>query len=257
MRLEGKVAIVTGSTFGIGKASAILFAREGAKVAIVGRSEEAGEALVQEIEQAGGEAFYLRTDVSVRDDCDRLVQETVNRYGKLDILFNNAGFGLWKHLLETTDEDWDRVFATNLRGMFLMTRAAVPEMAKSGGGSILNCGSIREILPAADLVAYGATKGGIAGFTRALAVDVASMGIRANCIAPGYVMTRQWDVWFDSVSMAPDERQKVIDDAAAAHPVNRLGTPEDIAYAALYLVSDEATFVTGAWLLVDGGMHLV
>jgi NAD(P)-dependent dehydrogenase (short-subunit alcohol dehydrogenase family) len=140
--------------------------------------------------------------------------------------------------------------------MFLMARAAVPEMARSGGGSILNCGSIREILPAPDLVAYGATKGGIAGFTRALAVDLAPMGIRANCIAPGYIMTRQWDVWFDSVSMPPDERQQMIDEAAAAHPVKRLGTPQDIAYAALYLVSDEASFVTGAWLLVDGGMHL-
>jgi NAD(P)-dependent dehydrogenase (short-subunit alcohol dehydrogenase family) len=256
MRLQGKAAIVTGSTSGIGRATAILFALEGAAVAIAGRGEETGEAVVQEILSRGGQAFYLRTDVSVRGDCERLVQETVARYGKLDILFNNAGIGLWKHLLETTDDDWDRVFSTNLRGMFFMTRAAVPEMAKAGGGSILNCGSIREIMPSPDLVAYGATKGGIAAFTRALALDLAPMAIRANCIAPGYIRTRNWDDWFDSLGLSDDERQRTIDEAANRHPVKRVGTPQDIAYAALYLASDEASFVTGAWLLIDGGLHL-
>jgi hypothetical protein len=253
MRLQGKVAIVTGATSGIGRASAVLFAAEGAQVVVVGRNEKRGEATVDRIAQAGGQAFFVRADVSIRADCERVIAETVKRCGKLDILFNNAGFGIWKHLLETTDQDWDKVFGTNLRGLFLMTRAAVPELAKNGG-SILNCGSIREIMPAPDLVAYGTTKAGIAGFTRALALDLAPMRIRVNCIAPGFIVTGAWDAWFESVPGI--DRQKVLDDSAALHPLKRLGTPEDIAYAALYLVSDEASFVTGAWLLIDGGLHL-
>lgn len=248
MRLADKVAIITGATFGIGRATAQLFAREGAKVVAAGRTVEAGEKLVREIENEGGRGIFVRTDVSVTEDVQRMITAAVDTYGKLDILFNNAGIVTWGKVTDEPEEDWDQCINVNLKGAFLGIKYAVPEMIKNGGGSIINNSSIWGIAASHQGgVAYHASKGGIIMLTKKAALDYASDNIRVNSIVPGDIAM---------IGDAPDEYwqdPEVIKDRLARQPIPKVGMPMDVAPAVLYFASDESSFVTGSVLVVDGG----
>lgn len=253
-RLDQKVAIVTGAASGIGRAAARLFASEGAAVMLVDRDAERGEEAARQIADAGGRALFRRADVAEEGDTRALVEQVVAAFGGLDILFNNAGIMPGGTLLTQTVAEWDRVMAVNLRGMFLCARAAVPAMrAREGGhsGSIINTASPTGLLGYADLVAYSTSKGGVLAFTRALAVEVAP-AIRVNAVVPGTVNTGILQSYLDTV----DDRDAILRAFAAQHPLGRVGEPEDVARAALFLASDDASFVTGSALVVDGGLTI-
>ncbi len=243
MRLEGKVAIITGGTFGIGESTALLFAKEGAKVVIAARNADKGERVVSLIKEQGGDAIFIKTDVSQEEDVKELVRETVEAFGKLDVLFANAGVGAMGDIHETTMEDWNKLISIDLTGVFLCSKFAIPEMMKNGGGSIINCASILGHVGHPSVSAYAAAKGGVVNMTRSAAVTYASKGIRVNAVCPGYIDTPM------TSNLSEEMRQYLI----TKHPIGRLGTPEEIATAVLFLASDESSFVTGANLLVDGG----
>lgn len=243
MRLKDKVAIITGGTFGIGEATAYLFAKEGAKVVIAARNKEKGARVVQKIKENRGEAMFVRTDVSVEEDIINLMNETVKEYGKIDILFANAGIGDMGDVEDVTLEDWNRTISVDLTGLFLSNKYAIAEMRKTGGGSIINCASILGHVGQPSVSAYAAAKGGVVNLTRSLAVENAKYNIRVNAVCPGYIET-------DILSGLTDE---MLEHLKSLHPVGRLGKPEEVAYPVLFLASDESSFVTGANLLVDGG----
>ncbi len=243
MRLKDKVAIITGGTFGIGEATAYLFAKEGAKVVIAARNKEKGARVVQKIKENRGEAMFVRTDVSVEEDIINLMNETVKEYGKIDILFANAGVGDMGDVEDVTLEDWNRTISVDLTGLFLSNKYAIAEMRKTGGGSIINCASILGHVGQPSVSAYAAAKGGVVNLTRSLAVENAKYNIRVNAVCPGYIET-------DILSGLTDE---MLEHLKSLHPVGRLGKPEEVAYPVLFLASDESSFVTGANLLVDGG----
>lgn len=243
MRLKDKVAIITGGTFGIGEATAYLFAKEGAKVVIAARNKEKGARVVQKIKENRGEAMFVRTDVSVEEDIINLMNETVKEYGKIDILFANAGVGDMGDVEDVTLEDWNRTISVDLTGLFLSNKYAIAEMRKTGGGSIINCASILGHVGQPSVSAYAAAKGGVVNLTRSLAVENAKYNIRVNAVCPGYIET-------DMLSGLTDE---MLEHLKSLHPVGRLGKPEEVAYPVLFLASDESSFVTGANLLVDGG----
>ena len=252
MRLAGKVAIVTGSTAGIGKGTAILFAKEGSKVVVSGRTVEAGERVVKEIRAEGGEAMFVKADVSIASDVQELVQKTVETYGKLDVLFNNAGIGSKGLTADESEESWDRCITVNLKSVFLGIKYAVPEMIKNGGGSIVSNASMWGITASHRCAgSYVASKAAIIGLTKKAALDYAKQKIRVNCISPG-------DIGF--VGMENDEdywtRPDIVEDFETRQPYPHMGSPEDCAYAALYLASDESAFVTGSNLVLDGGMTI-
>lgn len=249
MRLAGKTALITGGNSGIGKASAILFAKEGAKVMIAARDAASGEATVSEIKQAGGTGEFLRTDVAKSDDCRRAVDRTLERFGRIDVLFNNAGMALVKTLHETTEEEWDRIFATNLKSIYLMCKFTVPHMIAAGGGSIINTGSQLSMVAAPSFAAYCATKGAIVNLSRAMALDYAKYDIRVNTLCPGAVATPLLLNQFAGKEGPQGNLQHLAD----LHPLGRIGQPEELAPAALFLACGEASFVTGAALVVDGG----
>ncbi|GAB4538821.1 MAG: SDR family NAD(P)-dependent oxidoreductase [Anaerolineae bacterium] len=247
--LTGKVALITGGASGIGRATATLFAREGAAVAVADLDEVGGEAVVHMIQEAGGQALFILCDVTRASDCQRAVRLSVDELGGLDILFNNAGIIRRTTVLETTEEEWDQVMAVNVKSIFLMSRYAIPVMEKAGGGVIINTGSGWGLVGGARAVSYCASKGAVVNMTRAMAIDHGGQNIRVNCICPGDT---------DTGMLREEARQLGIPDTeflaeAAARPLNRIGTPEDIAQAALYLASDAASFVTGTVLVVDGG----
>lgn len=252
MKLRGKVAAVTGAGSGIGRATAILFATEGAKVAVIDCVREGGERVVRQINELGGDAIFVLADVSRVADTQRMIQEAVNEFGKLNILVNNAGIELVRRTLETTEEEWDRVNAVNLKGVFFSSKAAIPEIAKSGGGSIINISSVNAVNGLPDLVAYSATKGGVLAMTIAMAKDVAPMNIRVNAILPAAVDTPMLRTYLNS---QPDP-EKALAEMINRHLLKRIGSPDDIAKAALYLASDDAQWVTGIALVVDGGYLL-
>jgi NAD(P)-dependent dehydrogenase (short-subunit alcohol dehydrogenase family) len=261
MRLKDKVSIVTGSSTGIGLAIAALFAQEGAKVVINCRTGN-GERAVDIIKQKGGEASCIKGDVSSPSDAERIVKETVKKYGKLDILVNNAAIAPYNNIENTSEQLWDRTLATNLKGAYLMSKNVIPELKKSGGGVIINTASIAGLIGYQSCIAYDASKGGILSFTRALAVDLGRAGtkIRVNAICPGEIIWSDWGEPFHSATMVkymedlpPKEREASLKEMIRRHPIGRIGKPEDIAYAALYLASDEASFVNGTHLVVDGG----
>jgi NAD(P)-dependent dehydrogenase (short-subunit alcohol dehydrogenase family) len=249
MRLNNKVALITGGTSGIGEATAILFAQEGARVAITGRDEKRGSAVVARILQAGGTAIFFRTDVRKVEDCRRAVDETLAAFGRLDILFNNAGVFYSHTTLDCSEEEWDLQIDINLKGTFLMSKCALPHMIAQKSGVIINNSSGWGIVGGDAAVAYCASKGGVVLLTKAMAVDHGRQGIRVNCICPGDVET----------PMLPDDARmrglKWEDYIAgcANRPLGRVGTAEEIAKAALFLASDDSSFMTGASLVVDGG----
>jgi NAD(P)-dependent dehydrogenase (short-subunit alcohol dehydrogenase family) len=249
MQLESRVALITGGGSGIGRATALLFAREGASVAVVDMDESRAQAVAQQVEREGKQAIAVRCDVSQAADCRRAVQETVTAFGRLDVLFNNAGIIRRASVLEITEEEWDRAMAVNVKSIFLMSRYAIPIMAQAGGGAIVNTGSGWGLVGGRNAVSYCASKGAVVNMTRAMALDHAAQNIRVNCVCPGDTDT----------GMLRSEAQQLGATAeaflagAADRPLRRIGKPEDIAQAVLYLASDASSFVTGTTLVVDGG----
>lgn len=248
-RLEGKVAVVTGGASGIGRASALLFAQEGAKV-VVADVDPRGRDVVAEITSAGGTALFVRTDVSQPEDVEALVRSTVETYGKLDIMFNNAGVeGEQQPIADCTVENWDRVLNVNLKGVFLGMKYAIPAMVKAGGGSIINTASTAGLTGYPNLPAYSASKGGVIQLTKTAALEYARKGIRVNCICPGGILTPLVERF--TAGLPQEQIQKMVE---AVHPVGRFGKPEEVARLAVFLASDESAFCTGAPFIIDGGM---
>ena len=249
-QLTGKVAVVTGGATGIGRAAAVRFAREGAKV-VYTVNRQAGKSTAQEIAEAGGEAIEIKTDVSNPRDVEDLMKMAVDTYGKIDILVSNAGLmSEHKPVGDVPLEYWDRVISVNLKGCFLCAKYALPHMIKNGAGSIVTVASISGLVAFPGEPAYGASKGGIIQLTRSLAIDYADRNIRANCLAVGIIdndMTRR-EMELDG------DPTEIRHELAKKQPVGRMGTNEEVAAAALFLASDEASFITGATLVVDGGL---
>ncbi|MGU7811722.1 SDR family NAD(P)-dependent oxidoreductase [Burkholderia sp. AW49-1] len=248
LKLQGKVALVTGGSSGIGRTTALLFAREGAKVAIVSRRSEEGQAVVEEIRNSGGDAMFVRTDVSRAEDCANAVAQTVSTFGKLDIAFNNAGVEAFGKAVADTDEaSWDFVMNINLKGMFLSMKHEIPELLKAGGGVIVNMSSTYGLVASAfGGCGYHASKAGVLGLTKAAALEYAKQNIRVNAICPAFVATAMVEKFLDETRMT--------DQIKGFHPIGRLGTEEEIAKAVVFLASDESSFMTGTALSVDGGM---
>jgi len=247
--LAGRRAIVTGGAGGIGRATALLLAEHGAAVAIVDRDGPRGRAVADEIEAAGGRAIAVSADVTSADDCRRAVEAAVTAFGGLDILFNNAGIIRRADVVDTTEDEWDRVIAVNVKSVYLMSRVVVPVMAAGGGGAIVNTGSGWGLKGGPRAVAYCASKGAVVNMTRAMAIDHGPQNIRVNCVCPGDTDTAMLR---EEARQLGEPVERFLADAAD-RPLNRLGRPLDIANAVLYLVSDAASWVTGAVLVVDGG----
>jgi NAD(P)-dependent dehydrogenase (short-subunit alcohol dehydrogenase family) len=245
-RLAGKVAFITGGGTGIGRACALMFAAEDAQVAVAGRRKEPLEAVVREIQAAGGKALAVTCDVVIRREVEAAISSVVQHFGRLDTVVNNAGAVVVATAEETSDEDWSRVLAINLTGTFQVSRAAIPILRKSGGGSIVNIGSYLGIVGRQSRAAYCAAKAGVGGLTRAMALDHAKDKIRVNCVCPAIVET-EMSLLF--LSKAADPRKQRL----AELPLGRFGKPEDVALMALYLASDESSWVTGTVFPIDGG----
>lgn len=247
-RLQGKVAIITGGAGGIGRATALLFAREGAAVTIVDLNQSAGLEVTRQISADGGRAIFVRADVTLASDCRNVIDRTVAEFGAIHTLFNNAGIIRRASVMDTTEQDWDEVMAVNVKSVFLLSREAIPTMAKSGG-SIINTASGWGIVGGARAAAYCASKGAVVLLTKAMAIDHGPQKIRVNCICPGDTDTAM--LRSEARQLGEAEDQFLSD--AANRPLGRLGTPEEIAQAALYLAGDASSFVTGISLVVDGG----
>lgn len=249
-RLAGKTAFITGGGTGIGRACAMLFAREGAKVAVAGRRAEPPAAVAAELSGAGDQAFAVVCDVTKSAEVERAVQSVVARFGRLDVVVNSAGAVLAATAEETSEADWDRLLGVNLKGTFLVSRAVLPELRKAGGGVIINIGSVLGLVGMKQRAAYAAAKGGVTLLTKAMALDHAHEGIRINCICPSLVET---ELIRELFSVVPDpeahRRQRI-----AQIPLGRLGRPEDVAQLALFLASEESSWLTGAALPLDGGL---
>ena len=253
MRLKDKVAIITGAASGIGEATAKLFAREGARVVVVDIQEEKGKDVAARIKAADGEAIFKNTDVSDETQVECMVRNVVEHYGKIDVLFNNAGAVVSKELHDTTEEDWNRIMDVDLKGVYLCSKYVVPVMKEGGGGSIVMCSSVNSIVAEPGLAAYCAAKSGVNGMTRAMALDYGCFGIRVNTICPGYIRTPMGEEYFDA-QPDPDAARRA---AGALHALGRMGDPIEIAYCALFLASDESSFVTGACLVADAGLSVI
>ena len=247
--LDSKTALVTGGGSGIGRAASLAYAKDGARVVVADVNVEGGEETVQMIKEAGGEAILVHADVSNPEDAQAMVDQEVGAFGSLDCAFNNAGIGGGRDRLLTADyleEDWDRVISINLKGVWLCMKAEIPQMLKQGGGAIVNTASIAGLVGLSGTVAYVAAKHGVTGLTKAAAMEYAKSGIRVNAVCPGYIETPLVQGIFERVE---GYRERV----AARHPMDRLGEPEEIAQAVVWLSSDAASFVTGHNMPVDGG----
>jgi NAD(P)-dependent dehydrogenase (short-subunit alcohol dehydrogenase family) len=252
MKLKDKVAVVTGAGLGIGKGVAQVFAREGAKVVVINRSTKNGEETVFEIKAEGGEAIFAKCDVADEKQVKAAIAQTIDSYGRLDILVNNAGIGIYKSVLDTTSEEWDKCLAVNLKGVFLCSKYSIPHMQKIGKGAIINMSSVHAHATANGVAPYCASKGGITALTRNMAIDYGPT-IRVNSIAPGWVWTPLIENLFEEY---PDP-QEMVKKVSERQVMKRMGTPEDIGQAAAFLASDEASFITGTELFVDGGLTAV
>ncbi|MCX9087195.1 MAG: 3-oxoacyl-ACP reductase FabG [Candidatus Methanoperedens sp.] len=246
MRVKDKVVIITGGGSGIGRETGILFAKEGAKVVIADVNEKAGAETVELIKNAGGEAFFARLDVSNREQAKQVVKETIAKYGRLDVLINNAGIIQDALVVKMTEEQWDKVIDINLKGPVNCIQAVVGQMISQGSGVILNISSIVALYGNVGQTNYAATKAGLVGMTKTLAKELGKKGIRVNAVAPGFIYT----------PMTEAMPEKILEMMKEKTPLKRLGTPADVASTLLFLASDEASFINGAVISVDGGLLL-
>jgi cyclopentanol dehydrogenase len=245
MRLQNKVALISGGAKGMGAVEAKLFAKEGAKIVIGDVLETEGKQIEGEINKTGGECLFVPLDVTDENQWNEAVAATVRRFGKLDILINNAGIFRTSPVEETSSTEWDQVMDINAKGVFLGAKAAIPAMREAGGGSIINLSSVAGLVGAAYSSAYSASKGAVRLFTKSTAIQYATDGVRCNSIHPGVIQT---DMTKEAIADSQFKAQRL-----DPTPLARLGQPEDVAYGALYLASDESSFVTGAELVIDGG----
>jgi len=255
MKLKDKVAIITGGSSGIGRATAILFGREGAKVIVTAdRNVEGGNETVRLVKVAGGEAMFVKADVAKEEDAQRTVKIAVDKYGRLDILVNNAGWVLISPFEETTTEQFDKVVSVDFKGTFLMSKYAIPQMKKQGRGVIVNLGSVAGHVGQVDHAVYCGTKGAVIAMTRAMAIELAPHNIRVNSVSPGSVDTPmlRGDIRQEAI-MHKEDPEKLIEERTKEGVLGRWATPEEIAPVILYLASDDSSYVTGADMLVDGG----
>jgi NAD(P)-dependent dehydrogenase (short-subunit alcohol dehydrogenase family) len=250
VRLAGKVGLITGGTSGIGRATAVVFAQEGAQVAITGRDEARGRAVVEEIAATGGEAVFVRADVRSAEDCERAARATVEAFGRIDVLFNNAGIYVANDTLGCDEAEWDAQVDTSLKGAYLMSRAVLPTMIAQGSGSIVHCSSGWGLVGGAKAVAYCAAKGGMILMTKAQAIDHGPQGIRVNAVCPGDTETPMEVEDARNQGIAWEEYLREVSEG---RPIPRIGRPEEVALAVAFLASDESSFITGAAIPVDGG----
>jgi meso-butanediol dehydrogenase/(S,S)-butanediol dehydrogenase/diacetyl reductase len=250
MRLKDKVCIITGGGSGIGRASALLFAREGARLAVADKRLQAAEAVASECTGEGAQALPVEVDVARAIEVQRMVAATVAAFGRLDVLVNNAGYGIAGSVVETDEQAWDDLMAVNVRGVFLCCKYAIPAMKTTGGGAIVNTASVVAAVGIRDRAAYCASKGAVAALTRAVAIDHVGDGIRCNAVAPGTIDTP----YFDGILRKSADPVALRKNLEARQLLGRLGTPEEIAAAILFLAGDESRFATGTILTIDGGM---
>ncbi|MDO8531383.1 MAG: SDR family oxidoreductase [Dehalococcoidia bacterium] len=244
---DGKVAIVTGASSGIGRATALAFAREGARVVVADVLVAGGDETVRMVKKAGGQAIFIKTDVSRTADVQTMVERTVRKYGRLDCAFNNAGIeGAAAPIVDSTEENFDRVIGINLKGVWLCMKYEIPEMLKHKGGAIVNCSSIAGLVGFPGVTPYVASKHGVVGLTKTAALEYAKSGIRVNAVCPGVIRTPMIEHFTGGNAAAAAQ-------LAAGEPVGRMGAPEEIAEAVVWLCSDAASFVTGHPMVVDGG----
>jgi NAD(P)-dependent dehydrogenase (short-subunit alcohol dehydrogenase family) len=248
MKLKDRTALITGGSDGMGFATAELFLEEGANVAITGRSSERGEKALRKL-RGLGPVIFVRGDVSKSSDAKRMVESTVRRFGRIDILFNNAGVYLEKLMEDTTEKEWDSVVGINLKGTFLVSKYAIPYMKSQRSGVIINNSSDAGLIGNRICPAYCASKGGVTVMTKAMALDYAKYGLRVNCVNPGVIDTSM----LEREVRAAGNRRTYLRDTVAMHPIGRLGRPREVAHLVLFLASDESQFVTGAALSIDGG----
>lgn len=245
--LQGKVVLVTGGTSGIGRDTAILFAKLGAKVVVAGRREQQGQETIELIRAAGGDSLFVKADVSKASEVETLVQKTVEQFGRLDVAFNNAGIeGVWAPIIRQSEEDFDRTININLKGVWLCLKSEIRQMLKQGGGgAIVNMASITGLVGSAGAGAYSASKHGVIGLTKTAALENAKSGIRVNAVSPGFIETPM----ADRTLRVPAVHKYVL----SCHPIGRLGRPAEIAEAVVWMCSDRASFMTGQSLVLDGG----